>query len=79
MHRNVVRLRYFGIHSGGDLEQLIEAQNGKLMSEQIVLNILIQICFGLQEVHSKLFFVNPDELFIATLNLLISFSAKIKM
>jgi len=53
MHYYVVCRRYDFQHVGGDLEQFIQAQNGKLLSETTILTMFIQLCLGLQEVHAK--------------------------
>ena len=45
--------RYLVVHVGGDLEEFLQAQEGKNLSEQIVLSMFSQLCLGLQEVHAK--------------------------
>lgn len=37
----------------GDLDSLVKAQNGVLLDEDSVLLKFVQICLGLQHVHSK--------------------------
>lgn len=47
-----VCIRYLALYVGGDLEEFLQAQEGKNLSEQVVLSMFSQLCLGLQEVHA---------------------------
>ena len=38
---------------GGDLEEFLKGQNGKLMAEGVILQLFAQMCLGMLEVHDK--------------------------
>ena len=56
-----VCIRYLALDVGGDLEEFIQAQEGKNLSEQVVLSMFSQLCLGLQEVHAKYQWSDLDE------------------
>ena len=53
MHRDGIRRWYYTSYLGGDLEEFLNNQEGKLLTEQVVLSLFSQMCLGLQDIHEK--------------------------